>query len=178
LYKIPDFSTLRPGANAFREEPCLVTPLTPPGSRYKLGDAYFGGHVYDPSLDPSFYLHFKDISGGFTLVTLRVDPSLTGSHDPGSPITEVTQVFFPERYDYVETGGGVVIATGLPWVRIIRVSDSKPDDRERTLNLHLPPNFHNTGKASLYFDLVSGRVLFALKAEYLRGLRVSVVKIV
>ena len=161
MYELPDFSTLRRGANTLRETPRIIS-LQPPGSQYLLERAYLGAHIYDRSLNPSFHLSISRKSDGGVaskLLTWRVDPS-AAEH----PVTEESQVALPELPRHAETEEGSIFFWPRMrdhWVYlVVPVGELGWNDRTNVLKLRLPTGMSIGPVFKPSFDLASGRVLF------------------
>ena len=181
LYKLPDFSTLRPGINTLQETPRLITRLTPPEGEHQPHVAYFAAHVYDQSLAPCFDLCFGCTDGGVgTLLTLRVDSSATGS-----PVTEVSRMTLPQERRFATVGGGTLFFSDsrmdpnpAPWLYIIPLGEQGWDNQKRTLKLLLPAELRSGGGFDPSFDLMSGRILFTRRNDHSESLYVYIAEIV
>lgn len=181
LFKLPDFSALRPGMNTLQGTPRLIAQLTPPDDEYQSHIAYFAAHVYDQSLAPSFDLYSGYTSGGVgTLVTLRVNPSAKGS-----PVAEVSRTLLPQERRYATTGGGVLLFSDsrldpnpAPWLYIMPISERGWDDQKRTLKFPLPAELRSGGGFDPSFDIVSGRILLTVRDDRRESLYVYIAEVV
>jgi len=159
LYKLPDFSTLRRGMNTLREPPPLVIWLTlPEADQRYVHTALFGAHIYNEySETPCFYLHFWGFADGCrTLLTWRVDPSVTGS-----PVAEVSEIPLPQCAQATTREGLLFLMKRrleTSNLCITLISERMLDDWERTLEFNLPTELQS-GVLGPRFDLVSGRIL-------------------
>ncbi|KAF9645675.1 hypothetical protein BDM02DRAFT_3271535 [Thelephora ganbajun] len=178
LYKLPDFSTLRPGVNTLREAPHLITQLTDGQCQPQI--ACFGADIYDQGLAPYFHLHFGCTSDcGDILLTLRVDSSTAGF-----AVTEVSQLFLTLERRHSDAGEGVLFfshprlnTSEVSWLHIIPVSEPGWDEWRRALIFRLPAKLPLGAAPELDFDLISGRLLFTHRNGHHDGLCVYIAEI-